>query len=260
MMRSRSAVTTGTRSGTCGAQLDALFLEQLAHRRDRVLDDLLQVDRARVPLDVARLELARVEHLVDEPRQALGFLDDDAEEARALGRLEVRVVAQDLGERADRGQRRAQLVRHGRDEVVLQPVELLQALVGRAQLRGRVLELAAISAPAGGCRRPPARPRRGCSRTSSMVSGSSFTTEADHDARRGRADRAGELHLDVVHELGIGGERLVRPAQAALARVVARRPRRRAPRPRKRASRSCRSGADAVPRQKRAPPASPRLA
>ena len=120
------------------AQLDALFLEQLAHRRDRVLDDFLHVHRTGMPLDVARLELGDVEDLVDQPRQALAFLDDDAELARALGRLEVRVVAQDLREGADRGERRAQFVRHGRDEIVLQPVEFLQALVGgRAAPRWR---------------------------------------------------------------------------------------------------------------------------
>ena len=90
-----------------------------------------------LPLGVARFDLGEVEHLVDEPRQPLGLLDDDAEELRALAGVEVRVVVQDLGERADRGQRRAQLVRDGRDEVVLQPVELLQPLVRRAQLGGR---------------------------------------------------------------------------------------------------------------------------
>jgi hypothetical protein len=51
---------------------------------------------------------------------------------------------QDLGERADRGERRAQLVRHGRDEVVLEAVELLQALVGGLEARGRRLELALL--------------------------------------------------------------------------------------------------------------------
>ena len=43
--------------------------------------------------------------------------------------LEIRVVVQDSGEGADRGERGAQLVADGRDKVVLHPVELLQALV-----------------------------------------------------------------------------------------------------------------------------------
>ena len=58
--------------------------------------------------------------------------------------VEVRVVVQDLGERADRGERRAQLVRHRGDEVVLEPVELLQALVGGLQARGGRLQLALL--------------------------------------------------------------------------------------------------------------------
>ena len=100
---------------------------------------------------------------------------------------------QDLGERADRGERRAQLVGHRRDEVVLQPVELLQPLVGRAQLGGRRLELArlllelvAVGDHLRGLVEDRASPRRASAR-------SSLTTEATMIARRGGADRAGEL-------------------------------------------------------------------
>ena len=50
--------------------------------------------------------------------------------------VHVGVVAHQLGERADRGQRRAQLVRHRRHEVVLQPVEALQcSLAARSSAR-----------------------------------------------------------------------------------------------------------------------------
>ncbi len=72
------------------------------------------------------------------------------------------------------------------------------------------------------------------SRTSSMLERLFLHHRGDHDARRRGADRAGELHLDVVHELGVGLERVVGPAQAARrARSRGtRRPRRAAPRKR----------------------------
>ena len=63
------------------------------------------------------------------------------EELAALFDRQIRVVVQDFAEGADRGERRAQLVGHRRDEVVLQPVELLEPLVGGAELVGRGFEL-----------------------------------------------------------------------------------------------------------------------
>src|SRR5205085_4440405 len=45
----------------------------------------------------------------------------------------------------------------------------------------------------------------------------------DHDARRGGADCAGELHLDVVHQLRVGLERVVRPALASRGGIAAKR-------------------------------------
>ena len=65
----------------------------------------------------------------------------------------VGIVEQDLGERADRSERRAQLVRHGRDEVVLQPVELLSAARWPRAARRSPPRARATSARARGCRR-----------------------------------------------------------------------------------------------------------
>ena len=175
------------------------------------------------PFGLARLDLGEVEDLVDEPRQALGLLGDDAEEFLALPELDVGVVEQDLGERADRRERRAQLVRHRRDEVVLQPVELLQPLVGLAQLGGRRLELARFLLE------PVAVDddlRRLVEDVAHLVDGERLFLDdrGDHDARRGAADRAGELDFDVMHELRVGDERGHR-ASAAPARSRTRRTR-----------------------------------
>src|SRR3954463_6152723 len=120
------------RLGELELHLDAALLEHLAHAGHRIADQRAHVDLALAPFGLARLDLRKVEHLVDEARQPLGLLRDDAEKAIALTGLDVRMLEQNLRKGADRGERRAQLVRHGGDEVVLQPVELGQPLVRRA--------------------------------------------------------------------------------------------------------------------------------
>ena len=89
-------------------------------------------------------ELGEIENLVDQPGQTFGFADDDAEEARPLGKLEARIVVQHFGKGADRGQRRAQFVRHGRDEIVLHAVDLAQTLICGAQFAGRRFQFALL--------------------------------------------------------------------------------------------------------------------
>ena len=66
------------------------------------------------------------------------------EKILALRQFYFRIVEQDLRKRADRGERRAQFVGDGGDEIVLEPVELGQALVGDAQLRRSRLEFARL--------------------------------------------------------------------------------------------------------------------
>jgi hypothetical protein len=193
--------------------LDVPFLEDLAHGGQRIGDHVLHVDRRLRPLGLARFDLGEIEHLVDETRQALGFLRDDAEEFLPLAELDVGVVEQDLGERADRRERRAQLVRHRRDEIVLQPVELLQPLVRFPQLGRSPPRARATSARAGGCRRRPATPRPDVAH---LLDGERLLLDhgGDHDARRGAAHRARKLDFDVVHELGIRHERRTGPRHA----------------------------------------------
>ena len=121
--------------------------------------------------------------------------------------LDLGVVEQDLGERADRGERRAQLVAHRRDEVVLQPVELLQPLVGRAQLRPSPPRARATSARAGGCRSTACDASSRIARTSSSVSASSLTTEATMTRAEAAPIAPASCDLDEVHELRVGLER-----------------------------------------------------
>jgi hypothetical protein len=92
-----------------------------------------------VPLGASGLDLRKVQHLVDQAREPFGFLGDDAEKLGALLARDVGVLQQDLRKGADRGERRAQLVRDGGDEIVLQAVELGEPLVRLAQLGGRGL-------------------------------------------------------------------------------------------------------------------------
>ena len=95
-----------------------------------------------MPFGIAGFYLGEIEHLVDQARQALGFARDDAEKFFALNEFERRVVVQDFGKCADRGQRCAQFMRHSRYEIVLQAVEFLQPLIGGAQFRGCDFEFA----------------------------------------------------------------------------------------------------------------------
>ena len=77
-------------------------------------------------------------------------LTTSVEELAALVRRQIGHVAQDLRERADRGQRRAQLVADRGDEVVLEPVELLQPRVGVRAARPWPLPARATAARGGG--------------------------------------------------------------------------------------------------------------
>ena len=58
-----------------------------------------QIHRRHVPVGMAGFNLGHVQHLVHEPRQALGLRHDDADELLALGRRHFRVVPHQLGQR-----------------------------------------------------------------------------------------------------------------------------------------------------------------
>ena len=131
--------------------------------------------------------------------------------------LHVRVVEHQLGEGADRGQRRAELVGDRGHEVVLQVVEALQLLVGGAELAGRLLERARLLLERAGV----AAELRGLVEDlehvvdrERLLLGDRF----DHDPRRGGADGAGDLALHPVDEAGVGDE--VGDGDADLAGVL----------------------------------------
>ena len=140
-----------------------------------------------------------IEEVVDQPGQPLGFAHDDLQELGALLGLEIGRVEQDLGERADRGQRRAQLVADRGQEVVLELVELAQALVGLAQLGGGLLErlrllLQPLAVLDG---------LRGLVQDLHEIVGADHLAAHDrahHHPRTGRADGARELALGQLHQ------------------------------------------------------------
>jgi hypothetical protein len=92
-----------------------------------------------------------------------------------------------------------------RDEVVLQAIQLLQALVGGAQLRGRGLQLVRLLL----------EPAAVFDHLRGLVEDAHDFVDAerlffrdgrDHDARRGGADGAGQQPLGMAHEFTIDGE------------------------------------------------------
>ena len=89
-----------------------------------VARELARVVRADVELDAVGVEPARPEDVVHGPREPVGLGRDHGEQVRALRLVELQVLTLERQRRAvDRGQRRAQLVRDGRDEVAAQLLE-----------------------------------------------------------------------------------------------------------------------------------------
>ena len=82
----------------------------------------------------AGVEPAREQDVVDDPGEPLGLAGDDREHPRCWSSLERDVVALQRHRGAvDRGERRPQLVRDGRDEVALQLLD--GALLGQVAER-----------------------------------------------------------------------------------------------------------------------------
>ena len=93
------------------------------------------------PLDVAGLQPRELEEVVDEGRQHVDVGAHLGEVAAARARVDD-VVPDRLGEQPQRGDRRAQVVRDGRDQVAargLRAVELPDRGVGRARQLGQLI-------------------------------------------------------------------------------------------------------------------------
>ena len=151
---------------------------------------------------MAGFDLRQVEHLVDQPCEALRFGDDDSKKAAALFQLDPGVVTQHLGECPDRGERRAQLMGHRGHEIVLQPVEFLQALVGGPQLAGGRFQRARLLLELVGV---GTNLRRFVENVHYLVETERlrFDRRRHHHVRRRPADRAGQQRLGKMHQIGI---------------------------------------------------------
>jgi hypothetical protein len=103
------------------------------HRRD-LIGHLAHVGRPRRQLDSARLEPRDVEQIVDEVRQPLRAAEDRLLVLELLGRERaVHLSEQQPAVADDRGQWRAQLVAHHRQELRLELVQTPQLLVDLRQ-------------------------------------------------------------------------------------------------------------------------------
>ncbi len=104
-----------------GLDADALGVGGRLHRRDRVVDDHRQLDRLDVQADLARDDPRHVQHVVDDLGQPVGVALDGLEAARQLVAGQES-AAQQPRVADDRVQRRPQLVRQHREELVLHAV------------------------------------------------------------------------------------------------------------------------------------------
>src|SRR5690242_15945675 len=103
-----------------------------------------------VPRRAAALQYVEVERAVEKPRESHALVVDDAQEVLGAIRLEILLLEEDLGERADRRHRRSHFVAHLRQEIVLLRIEPRQPLVRLGELLRSRLQLARflLEAPA----------------------------------------------------------------------------------------------------------------
>ena len=95
-------------------QLDAFLVRALREQVDDFLDHLADVEVLRFEAQLAGLDLREVEDVVDDGEQRVGRALDGGGEA-ALARIELR-IEQQLGHAQHAVHRRADLVRHAREE------------------------------------------------------------------------------------------------------------------------------------------------
>ncbi len=98
-------------------QLDALLVRALREQIDDFLDHLADVEVLGFEAQLAGLDLREVENVVDDGEQRVGRALDGGREA-ALARIELR-IEQQLGHAQHAVHRRADLVRHAREEFAL---------------------------------------------------------------------------------------------------------------------------------------------
>jgi len=117
------------------AQRHAVAHQQRPQHAAQRAEQLLDREFRRVELHLAGLDLGEVEQVLDQLGEALGRLGDEVELAHLLVvHRTVGALEQEARERADRVERRAELVAHVGEEAAL-------GLVGAAQEVGALLEL-----------------------------------------------------------------------------------------------------------------------
>ena len=202
----QNAVGVGLEHGRLVGQLHLhlgrALAEHFGRGRHRALHQCAHVHGGHMPFGVTRFDLGHVQHLVDQARQALGFGHDDAHELLALGLRHASVVLHEFGQRADGGERRAQFVRHRRHEVVLEPIQALQLLIGGAQLGGGLFQRARLVLQ----RTRIGADLRGLVQNAQHVFGRErfFLGHRGHQRTgRGAAHGPGELGFDKLHQPGI---------------------------------------------------------
>ena len=102
-----------------GVKLEGRSLREVRRAASiTVLRHLVGVDRLDPHLQLARVEMAREQDVVDDLREPVGLVGDNLEQpvAHLVSELEIRAT-ECHGRAVDRRQRRPQLVRHGGDEV-----------------------------------------------------------------------------------------------------------------------------------------------
>ena len=106
-----------------------------ADLRRALLQERRERDRLDAQLDAARLDVGHLDQVVDETQQpAAARIDRPQVLALRVGQRALHPVEQEVGEAEDRGERRAQLVRHVRQELALGSVGAAELLDHLRQL------------------------------------------------------------------------------------------------------------------------------
>ena len=116
----------------------------------RLIERRFRIERRQVQGRFARLALIEIENAVEQAGQTQAFILDDAQEALLLSLVQVRVVEQNVAEGSNSRSRRAHLVAHLAQELVLLAVDLAQPPIGARQFGRRRLDLLRLALQLGG--------------------------------------------------------------------------------------------------------------
>jgi hypothetical protein len=170
----------------------------LVCQRPRCLDgfpyELIEICRAGVEDDVPSIHLRSEEQVADDPQQAVGIPVDHGEVASlAVSQITRLAVEHELEVAANRGERRAKLMRHGRDEIVLHAVEPSKLVVLRPEPSDEADRTDRDPAAAGN--------RQDGSHDRGAVMAHDRESEGGNDG--GHRDDAGERDVPLVREVHV---------------------------------------------------------